>query len=596
MTVLLIAALALTVTGKARAQEEDERQFSLNLFQAAYGNDSFLTLEGASVPEKFDWFVGGMFGYQYKPLVIRACAEIENGNCNEYEDEQTTLIRNMITFDVAGGVSFYRVFEVALVIPAVLYQDGRGTENAYGEPIIEDPSGTSGLDDLRLHLKLDLLHGVFRQKTERFGLALIPVLTFPIGKYVKGDSFIGDSQVTIHTKLAFTANFGRVRIGLNLGYLWREKKEFYFADLSHRLTYGAALEVRLFSRMYGIVEIIGQNGFSSEMLSSPLELDAAMRYRFKNGIALTFGMGAGIVGGVGTPAMRMFLALAYAPPEKEPEPPPPADRDGDTILDDVDACPDDPEDMDGFEDEDGCPDPDNDGDTIPDESDQCPNEPEDMDGFEDEDGCPDPDNDGDGILNGDDMCPDDPEDFDGWQDEDGCPDPDNDQDGIPDTEDECPDVPEDMDGDEDEDGCPEEPKALAVIEGDEIRIMQKIHFATNSAKIVGDVSFEVLDAVVQILNDNPEIKVLIEGHTDKKGSRKYNLSLSKKRANSVRKYLKKQGIEKKRLKTAGSGFDEPIDDNDTEEGRAENRRVEFHILKQKVKKDKAAPKDKKKTD
>ena len=528
LTVLLVAASALTVTGKARAQEDEERQFSLNLFQASYGNDSFLTLEGASVPEKFDWFVGGMFGYQYKPLVIRACSEIEDGNCNEYEDEQTTFIRNMITFDVGGGVSFWRVLEVALVIPAVLYQDGRGTDNALGEPIIEDPTGTSGLDDLRLHLKFDLLHGVFRQKTENFGLALIPVLTFPIGKYVEGDSFIGDSQVTIHTKLAFTANFGRVRIGLNLGYLWREEKEFYFADLSHRLSYGAAIEVRLFSRMYGIVELFGQNGFSSEMLSSPFEFDAALRYRFRSGIAMTFGMGAGIVGGVGTPAMRTFLALAYAPPDKEPEPLPPADRDGDTILDDVDACPDDPEDMDGFEDEDG------------------------------------------------------------------CPDTDNDQDGIPDSDDECPDVPEDMDGDEDEDGCPEEPKALAVIDGNEIRLMQKIHFATNSSKIVGDVSFEVLEAVVQILNDNPEINVLIEGHTDKTGSRKYNLSLSKKRANSVKSYLAKQGISNKRLKTAGSGFDVPIADNDTEEGKAENRRVEFHILKQKVKIEKTEPKGKKK--
>ena len=71
-------------------------------------------------------------------------------------------------------------------------------------------------------------------------------------------------------------------------------------------------------------------------------------------------------------------------------PPKPGDRDGDGITDDVDKCPDEPEDKDGFQDEDGCPDLDNDADGIPDKDDKCPNEPEDKDGFQDEDGCPDP--------------------------------------------------------------------------------------------------------------------------------------------------------------------------------------------------------------
>jgi len=65
------------------------------------------------------------------------------------------------------------------------------------------------------------------------------------------------------------------------------------------------------------------------------------------------------------------------------------DRDNDGILDDVDKCPDDPEDRDGFEDEDGCPDPDNDRDGIADVNDKCPNEPETYNGYEDDDGCPD---------------------------------------------------------------------------------------------------------------------------------------------------------------------------------------------------------------
>src|SRR5207244_5756222 len=98
------------------------------------------------------------------------------------------------------------------------------------------------------------------------------------------------------------------------------------------------------------------------------------------------------------------------------------DRDGDGIPDAIDQCPNDPEDKDGYQDEDGCPDPDNDGDGIPDVKDKCPNEPEDKDHFQDEDGCPDLDNDGDGVPDSRDACPNDPETFNFFEDDDGCPD------------------------------------------------------------------------------------------------------------------------------------------------------------------------------
>jgi hypothetical protein len=134
-----------------------------------------------------------------------------------------------------------------------------------------------------------------------------------------------------------------------------------------------------------------------------------------------------------------------------------SDRDGDGIVDRKDECPDDPEDHDGWQDLDGCPEYDNDMDGIPDARDGAPDQSEDYDGFEDEDGIPDRDNDQDGIPDREDLCPDDPEDYDGHNDDDGCPDDfqDSDGDGVADDEDNCPDVPEDLDGFEDEDGCPE---------------------------------------------------------------------------------------------------------------------------------------------
>ena len=252
------------------------------------------------------------------------------------------------------------------------------------------------------------------------------------------------------------------------------------------------------------------------------------------------------------------------------------DRDGDGFMDHKDGCPDDPEDFDGFEDEDGCPDPDNDKDGILDASDACPMAPEDKDGFEDADGCPDPDNDKDGLVDAVDSCPMEPEDKDGFEDDDGCPDPDNDKDKIADLVDKCPMDPEDYDGDEDTDGCPDLYK-LVVVTKDRIEIKEKIFFAFNKA-VIQKKSFALLADVSKVLFDNPTMKIRIEGHTDSRGKDAFNKKLSDARAKSVMAFLVKKGIAKDRMSAIGLGEEVPIDTNLTEEGRANNRRVEFHIV------------------
>ncbi|MBN1947392.1 MAG: OmpA family protein [Bradymonadales bacterium] len=231
---------------------------------------------------------------------------------------------------------------------------------------------------------------------------------------------------------------------------------------------------------------------------------------------------------------------------------------------------------------------DSDGDGLLDDVDQCPYEPEDFDGFEDEDGCPDYDNDGDGIPDVDDLCPNDPEDFDGFEDEDGCPDPDNDTDRVCDPWvaelrqsaqyaatcrgiDRCPD-----EYGEGEDGCPV--RHVTVTET-QIRIDQQIHFETDSARIMPD-SFGILDEVAEVLRSRPTMHIRIEGHTDHRGSSRYNLRLSDSRAASVRTYLIRAGIDPSRMISVGYGEERPIDTNNTEAGMANNRRVEFHIVVQ----------------
>ena len=223
--------------------------------------------------------------------------------------------------------------------------------------------------------------------------------------------------------------------------------------------------------------------------------------------------------------------------------------------------------------------PDTDGDGILDSLDRCPTEREDFDGVEDADGCPDltRDRDGDGFLDEVDNCPDAPEDKDGFDDEDGCPDTDNDRDKIPDIRDRCPDEPEDMDGDADDDGCPDIFKNIVVRE-DRIELKQKVYFFLNKSEIE-ERSYELLNEVAQALKSRATLRVRIEGHTDSRGPDAYNLKLSSERAESVKAYLVKAGIDAGRLEAKGFGEERPIDTNLTEDGRSENRRVEFNIIR-----------------
>ncbi|MBI4954854.1 MAG: OmpA family protein [Myxococcales bacterium] len=269
----------------------------------------------------------------------------------------------------------------------------------------------------------------------------------------------------------------------------------------------------------------------------------------------------------------------FAAEEPKPLPPPVpkiGDKDGDGYLDNSDGCPNDPENYNGFKDEDGCPDdPDSDADGLADSKDACPLLAEDKDNYLDEDGCPDVDNDLDDVIDDVDgqagACKDNPEDPDGFNDADGCPEDDNDGDTVPDLKDECPNIPGVKDGPKP--GCPQKP-TLAVITATEIKITQQIHFAFDKSTIRPE-SYPVLDAVTDILKKNPTVKLEVQGHTDNQGSAVYNKRLSQDRAGSVVKYLTSKGIDAGRLVAKGYGLEIPLVPNDNERNRAINRRVQF---------------------
>ena len=304
----------------------------------------------------------------------------------------------------------------------------------------------------------------------------------------------------------------------------------------------------------------GLGGRSRRANERPMEVDVGARIFPSTGWSIDVGVGTGVLNGYGAPKVRVF-ALARYSSEREP-------------------CEAGPEDFDGFEDGDFCAELDNDGDGLEDSEDVCPNDAEDMDGYADDDGCPDLDNDADGVPDETDTCPSESEDADNFQDEDGCPEPDNDGDGVPDGLDQCPMEPEDQDNYQDDDGCPEPgPQAATVTVTDtRILISERIYFDFDTAEI-RSVSLPLLDQVAEVIKDLPgRRRIRVEGYTDSAGDDQYNADLSYRRARAVVDYLVSQGVPRQRMLFEGYGERNPVAPNDTPEGRALNRRVEFTIM------------------
>ena len=228
------------------------------------------------------------------------------------------------------------------------------------------------------------------------------------------------------------------------------------------------------------------------------------------------------------------------------------DTDGDGIPDNKDRCPEEA----GSQEMQGCPDTDGDG--IPDIDDSCPNEA----GIASLNGCP--DQDGDGVADKQDKCPNtagDPE-------NEGCPWADRDGDGIPDKEDQCPDEK----GTAANGGCPAQPKDLIeFIESGDNRLL----FASSSSDI-DEADQEKLISLKDLLDRYANTTITVEGHASSDGSSAYNQKLSEERAEAVKDYLIKLGLEANRIETIGYGETKPVESNSTTKGRKENRRAEIN--------------------
>jgi outer membrane protein OmpA-like peptidoglycan-associated protein len=118
---------------------------------------------------------------------------------------------------------------------------------------------------------------------------------------------------------------------------------------------------------------------------------------------------------------------------------------------------------------------------------------------------------------------------------------------------------------------------LTPIKTGESIVLKNIFFETNSHALL-PTSYAELQTLIELLQNNPSLKLLIEGHTDNVGKAEHNQTLSQQRAEAIVSYLEEKGIDSSRLKAKGYGFSRPIADNDSEQGRALNRRTEIKII------------------
>ena len=557
---LLAVASAAILPQTARAQDSLP-VIELQQFKPAPGATDYLNLYGSMCVPSFDYNYGLYFNGADGPLRLPTTGEFSH-----------STVASQWAIDVILSMGFFDFLELGVGLPVTL---SMGSDSLEPFEIPLEQLGSAGLGDMRASLK-----GTFLDFTQYpVGLALVVIGFFPTGDKT---SMMGDDGPGVEPRVVVEVPITNTfRVVVNLGYRFRSGVGDFRENLvGNELTYGLGVHIPLVTDPLAlIVEIDGSVSLTEDdhglsEVKFPIEGLAVFRYELNEWVTFSAGVVGGFTAGYGTPSFRLILGAGAQWVSEDNYK---WDHDGDGLIGTADECPRISEDFDDFDDEDGCPDLDDDEDGVLDERDDCPNtDPGETVG---KNGCVDADFDGDGLIGDKDECPEEAEDVDGYADLDGCPDPDNDNDGIPDILDQCPLSHERWNELEDEDGCPDDnPDFYAYIELDRIHLTQKIHFRSNSDEIQSK-SHRVLDDVAKLMLAHPEVRrVKIEGHTDDRGDEDENLELSQRRADSVRNYLIEAGVEEDRLSAVGLGESAPLGDNETDEGRAKNRRVEFHIV------------------
>ncbi|MEB2310413.1 MAG: OmpA family protein [Sorangiineae bacterium] len=551
------AGAALVSAPLAHAQSG----FALDRFEPSDRGSEWFAADSLDLRGHFRPALGVVGDWAYKPLVLY----------DADGDEIRPLIEHQVFLHLGGSLVMWDRLRLGVNVPLLVYQKSSAATVLGGTLT---PTNDTSVGDARVDLDVRLVGRHGGPVTFAGGLRL----HLPTGSE---DAFAGDGKLRIGPRIMMAGDVSSFTYAGELGFAYRARDEQVDAGrIGSEVSFRAAAGLRTAQGKL----VVGPEIFGSTVVSdgdavfsrrsTPFEVIIGAHYTAGK-VRVGAGVGPGLTRGFGSPEVRGLASLEFTPDlVVEAKPAARSDRDGDGIYDDEDACPDQP----GIATDDpstnGCPAPkDSDGDGILDRDDACPTVPGEKTDDPKTNGCPPADRDKDGILDREDACVDEP----GVKTDDpktnGCPPPkDSDGDGILDPEDACPDQPGPASSDPKKNGCPK-----ARIEKGQIRITERVEFQTNSATIRKE-SDDILNAVLSIMKDHPEITAIsVEGHTDNKGAPAYNKGLSQRRAASVVAWLVKRGIDKKRLKSAGFGQERPIDSNDTDEGRQNNRRVEFHI-------------------
>ncbi len=481
--------------------------FDSELFKPNSSSTTFFSQDAAEVLPSSTWNVGVGFHVSTSPLVLRDAetgAALPNG----------VVVSSRTGAYLAGNYGFLQRFEVGVVLPFVLRQNGSG-EMLVGNPQLNATS----LADMRLDLKGRIW------SMGRMQLVAAVSTTLPTGD---DETLLGETSMTVTPKVILGISRGGFRFGLNAGVKIRPQNEVSSLVLDDEFRFGLGADYELLSkRLWVMAESYGNRSLqSSDAEAFPVEAIVGARYAVTGPWQLQAGAGTGLSRGYGTPSFRGLMTLAYRPSEEAVAMLPPVAKE------------------------------------VVEKKTQVEDE-----GVVDADG--------DGILDADDLCAFEAEDMDGFEDEDGCPELDNDKDKILDVDDACPLKAEVLNGVDDTDGCPD--AGIIVMKLDRVTIEEKVLFDRNRARVKHQ-GKKALRAIVMMYLQHPEWgQMKIHGHTDSQGPTDYNLELSQRRASRVRDVMISMGMDSTKISSEGFGEEKPLASNSDERGRMRNRRVEFII-------------------
>jgi uncharacterized repeat protein (TIGR01451 family) len=582
-----VAVLAVVVLPRpAAAQVMEPANFGIERFRLSSDRDGMFDVEGGEVRGNMAVSAALWAGLANDPLVVYR---------GQPGDRAGSLVADRAGGSLSVAISPRRWLQLGIDLPLVVYQD-RPASNDLG-PMGLEALHSFGVSNLRVSPKLVVLHQADRGVSLAVIPSVI-VPTRSTGDAYFDDRGFGFAPELALSKrwtgwrAALDVGY-RARQRATILNQIVDDELFAHAGIGYQFADRGGPPVGIDVTTSGATAARAPfQNFNENHLEGLI----GATYDLKRDTQLFGATGAGLRKGFGTPDWRGLLGvrIGFGGTSTPASHPRELDRDGDGILDTADRCPTEAEDKDGFEDADGCPDPDNDkdgvldvadrcvdvpgsaelrgcpdgdGDGIADLDDKCPAVAEDMDSFQDDDGCPELDNDKDGTPDLADACPIKP----GPPEASGCPDADRDGDTVVDRLDNCPD----QIGPPENQGCPE--KQLVKLTGDQLVLIESVYFKTNRA-VIERRSYALLDNVAAVLAAHDTLHIQVEGHTDSEGDDAYNSELSQQRAEAVVAYLAKKGIATERLTPMGYGEDRPIADNATKAGRAQNRRVVFTVI------------------